>query len=99
MIRYLSRVFVAFSIFLNSLVGGKNNQTLSALQYERKRKGKFNICFLIDFIWLWEGKDHCLEAWIKWQIINNAMSEYEKLAEKYYRKAVGYEKRDTFRRF
>jgi hypothetical protein len=98
MIKYVSRVSIAFSILINSIVGGNNNQTLSAAQYERKRIGKLNICFIIDFFFRAEGKGHCLDSWVKWKIINNAIDNYEDIAYRYYRKEVGYEKQDTFRR-
>ena len=98
MIRYLGRVTIAFSIFLNSLFGGRNNQTLSAQQYERQRQGKWNLCWIIDKLFAFEGTGHCLEAWIKWQIIHRAMDDYKNIAEKYYRKEVGYEKQESFKR-
>jgi hypothetical protein len=83
MSRYFSRVFIAFSIFLNALLGGKNNQTLSAMQWERKRKKKLNLVWFIDMVFFKE-KDHCKDAWIKWQIINRAINNYDDIAEHYY---------------
>ena len=83
MLKYLSRVFIAFSILMNTLVGGKNNQTLSAGQWQRKRKNKWNFVRLIDTIFWWE-KDHCEDAWIKWQLINHAINQYDGIAEHYY---------------
>lgn len=83
MIRYLSRVAIAFSILLNALTGGKNNQTLSAAQWERKRKNKINFVVMIDLIFWWEA-DHCKEAWIKWQIINHVINQYEQIVHRYY---------------
>jgi hypothetical protein len=80
---YLSRVFIAFSIFLNALLGGKNNQTLSATQWERKRKNIINIVWIIDKVFWWEDS-HCNNAWIKWQIINNAINRYDGIAAGYY---------------
>lgn len=81
--RYFSRVFIAFSILMNSIVGGKNNQTLSAGQWQRKRKNRWNFVGLIDTFFWWE-KDHCEDAWIKWQIINHAINQYDGVAEHYY---------------
>jgi hypothetical protein len=80
---YFSRVFIAFSIFLNALLGGKNNQTLSAMQWQRKRKKKLNFVWLIDKFFFWQD-DHCEDAWIKWQIINRAINRYDGIAENYY---------------
>jgi hypothetical protein len=83
MSKYFSRVFIAFSIFLNAIVGGKNNQTLSAGQWQRKRKKQLNFVWLIDGIFCWE-ENHCEDAWIKWQIINDAIDKYDGVAEHYY---------------
>jgi hypothetical protein len=83
MVKYFSRVFIAFSILLNAIVGGKNNQTLSAGQWQRKRAGLVNFVWLIDGIFWWE-ENHCEDAWIKWQIINNAIDNYDGVADHYY---------------
>lgn len=98
MIKYVSRVSISFSILINSIVGGNNNQTFSAAQYERKRKNKFNLCFIIDFLFRANGRGHCLDSWVKWKLINHAINNYEDIAYRYYRKEIGYEKQDTFRR-
>ena len=84
---YLSRVFIALSIFLNAICGGKTNQTLSATQYERKRRGLWNLCYIVDSIFFWED-DHCQEAWIKWKIIHHAINRYEKIGSKFFKKDV-----------
>jgi hypothetical protein len=83
MLAYFSRVSIAFSIFLNALCGGKNNQTLSAMQWQRKRKNKLNFVWFVDSFFFWE-KDHCENSWIKWQIINTAINNYGDIAENYY---------------
>lgn len=72
---YLSRICISFSILLNTLIGGKNNQTLSAGQWYRKRNNKANLVALIDLLF-WYEKDPCEEAWIKWQIINISINNY-----------------------
>lgn len=77
---YVNRVAISFSILLNSILGGKHNQTLSATQYNRKREGKFNICWLIDKIFFLE-KDHCQESWIKWIIIHEAINKYDEIGK------------------
>jgi hypothetical protein len=38
---------------------------------------------MIDAFFWWE-KDHCEDAWIKWQIINHAINQYDGIAEHYY---------------
>jgi hypothetical protein len=81
--KYISRVFIAFSILLNAIVGGKNNQTLSAGQWQRKRAMKMNFVRVIDTLFWWEP-NHCEDAWIKWQIINHAIDQYDGIAEHYY---------------
>lgn len=74
--KYFNRVFISISILINTLLGGRNNQTFSARNWERKRNNKINLVFLIDFLWVWE-KNHCLESWTKWTIINHAINHYE----------------------
>jgi hypothetical protein len=83
MVAYVARVCIAFSIFLNALLGGKNNQTLSAAQWSRKQLGKLNIVSCLDKLFWWES-NHCEEAWIKWQIINHAINHYDSIGERYY---------------
>jgi hypothetical protein len=83
MIEYLSSVAISFSILLNTILTGKNNQTLSAAQWERKRLGKTNVVWLIDTLFFFE-EEHCREAWIKWQIIHYAMKQYKDIPTRYY---------------
>jgi len=54
---YLFRVLTAMSVLLNVILGGANNQTFSARNYEWKKKGKLNIV----------GREHCLESWVYWK--------------------------------
>lgn len=75
---YFNRVFISFSILLNALFGGRTNQTFSARNWDRKRKGKVNLVWLIDAIFFHE-KNHCQESWIKWAIINQAISKYNEM--------------------
>jgi hypothetical protein len=74
--KYLNRVMISFSILVNTILGGKTNQTFSARNWDRKRRKKLNIVCLIDTIFFLE-KDHCQEAWIKWTIIHAAISRYD----------------------
>jgi hypothetical protein len=73
--KYFNRVTVAFSILINTLLGGGSNQTFSARNYQRKRDGKLNLVTLIDKFFWWEN-DHCFESWIKWTIINHSIKRY-----------------------
>ena len=63
--RYFNRVFVALSVLLNVLLGGDNNQTFSARNYDWKKRSLPNAVKAIDFLF---GKDHCLECWIYWKV-------------------------------
>lgn len=74
--KYFNRVFTTLSIMMNVLAGGKSNQTLSARQYERKRAGKVNAVYFIDKFFFWEP-EHCLESWVKWEIISRAIKKYD----------------------
>ena len=73
--KYLDRVFIAFSIFINVLFGGRINQTFSARNYQRRRDNKINLVRIINF--LFRNKDHCFESWVKWTIINQAIKKYD----------------------
>lgn len=66
--RYLTRVVTALSVLLNVTLGGSLNQTFSARNWDLKRRGKFNICWLIDLI---IGKDHCNYCWSYWKTRRN----------------------------
>jgi len=68
---------------LNVLLGGSLNQTLSATQYQRQRNGQWNLVWLIDRLFFWE-KNHCQDAWIKWQIIHRAINHYHMVGEIYF---------------
>ena len=61
---YLLRILTALSVLLNVILGGCLNQTFSARNWERKRKGKTNLVWLIDAIL---GKDHCVMSWTYWK--------------------------------
>ena len=75
--RYFGRVCIAFSIFVNALLGGKNNQTFSAGQYARQKKGLYNCVFLIDIVFFKRG--HCNDSWVKWEIINASINHYDNM--------------------
>jgi len=61
---YLKRILIATSVLLNVLLGGHLNQTFSARNWERKRKGKTNLVWLIDKLL---GEDHCSYSWSYWK--------------------------------
>jgi hypothetical protein len=66
--RYLRRVLTAFSVLLNVLCGGQSGQTISASNWARKKKCKFNIVWLLDLIFLPLETDHCAHAWVLWEV-------------------------------
>ena len=78
--KYIGRVSIAFSIFVNALLGGKNNQTFSAGQYGRKQKRKWNVCWAIDLAFYFEqSSGHCQQSWVKWEIIDRAINQYDNI--------------------
>jgi hypothetical protein len=83
--KYLNRVMISFSILVNTILGGKTNQTFSARNLDRKRRKKLNLVSLIDAIFFLE-EDHCQEAWIKWTIIHAAISRYDNVCGIRYEK-------------
>ena len=63
--RYCFRVVTAFSVLLNVILGGSNNQTFSARNWQWKKDGRLNLVWIIDKI---IGKDHCAECWVYWKV-------------------------------
>lgn len=64
MVRYLFRVITVLSVLLNVLLGGSQNQTFSARNWQWKKDKRPNIVWLIDGIF---GKYHCSECWVWWK--------------------------------
>ncbi len=62
---YIKRVLTAFSVLTNVLLGGSNNQTFSARNWQWKKEGRLNIVWFID---LFIGQGHCLECWVYWKV-------------------------------
>lgn len=62
---YLHRIMVAASMLINVITGGSIGQTLSARHWDRKRKGKWHLVWLIDGV---IGKDHCAQCWAYWKV-------------------------------
>lgn len=81
--KYLNRVLLAISILINTLLGGSTNQAFSARNWYWKKKGYWNLVWLIDRIFFLEA-DHCQESYIKWCIINNAMHHYDSIGERHF---------------
>ena len=77
--KYFGRVCIAFSILVNALLGGKNNQTFSARQYSRQKQGLWNVVFLIDFLFFKRG--HCHDSWVKWEIISASIDHYTEIGQ------------------
>lgn len=65
MIRYITRVAIALSVFLNVLTGGASNQTFSARNWDWKRRGLPHIVGAIDLIL---GEEHCMQCWVFWKV-------------------------------
>lgn len=78
--KYIKRFFRSCSILLNVILGGKSNQTFSARNYDRKKRGKLNLVWLIDFLayHIFGDADHCLTSWVYWIIISNELKELER---------------------
>lgn len=62
---YIIRVGIAISVLLNVLLGGYSNQTLSARNYDWKRRGLPNAVWLIDKLFFLET-NHCMTSWVYW---------------------------------
>lgn len=75
MVRYFKRIAIALSILINTCLGGKNNQTFSARNWQWKRDNKPNLVYIIDKIFFLK-RSHCLDSWTKWTIINNSIARY-----------------------
>lgn len=61
---YIKRVLIAFSVLVNVILGGTNNQTFSARNWQWKREHKPNLVWLLDLV---IGKGHCSECWVYWK--------------------------------
>jgi hypothetical protein len=48
--RYLSRVLTALSVLTNVLLGGSNNQTFSARNWQWKRNNMPHLVWFIDLL-------------------------------------------------
>lgn len=66
-ISYIIRNGTAISILINTLLGGKSNQTFSARNYQWKKEGRWNLVKLIDAIFFFQN-DHCLHCWVYWYV-------------------------------
>ncbi len=64
MVRYFSRILSVLSVLINVILGGSQNQTFSARNWQWKKDKKLNIVWLIDVIF---GKGHCSECWVYWK--------------------------------
>lgn len=64
MVRYFSRILSVLSVLINVILGGSQNQTFSARNWQWKKDGKPNIVWFIDLMF---GKDHCSECWVYWK--------------------------------
>ena len=65
--KYVTRIGIALSVLINVILGGASNQTFSARNYQWKRDGRFNICWLLDRIF-WYDTEHCCTSWVYWRV-------------------------------
>lgn len=65
---YIKRVGLTLSILFNVILGGDMHQTFSTRNWQRSKDKKINLVWIIDFFL---GTGHCMESWIKWQIMKN----------------------------
>lgn len=63
--RYVERVGIATSVWINVVTGGASNQTFSARNWMWRKQGKFNLVWLIDYLL---GENHCAECWVYWKV-------------------------------
>ncbi len=62
---YFSRLGTAISVLLNVILGGYSNQTISARNYDFKKRNLPNAVYLIDKLFFWD-KEHCKICWVYW---------------------------------
>jgi hypothetical protein len=62
---YFIRIGIAISVLLNVIFGGYSNQTLSARNYDFKKRGRPHIVPVIDKLFFWDH-EHCKICWIYW---------------------------------
>lgn len=67
LIKYFMRIGTALSILINVILGGSSNQTLSARNYDRLKRNKPNLVWLIDSVFFYE-EDHCMHSWTYWTL-------------------------------
>lgn len=73
---YLYRVLIAISVIINVvLFFGESNQSFSARNYQWKREGKLNLCWLIDACTF--DDCHCLKFWAYWYVRRQKLWEDE----------------------
>jgi len=63
--KYVERVGIATSVWINVVTGGSSNQTFSARNWQWKKDGKLNLVWLIDFLL---GEGHCAQCWVYWKV-------------------------------
>ena len=76
MLNYCERISIALSILLNVTLGGKNNQTFSARNYQWRMSNKPNIVWLIDLIMFWDPQ-HCFHSWIYYKTTKDLRKKYK----------------------
>ncbi len=75
---YFIRLGIAVSVLLNVIFTGYSNQTVSARNYDLKRRGLPNIVFMIDKIFFLQP-EHCKISWSIWIALRMERDKWEKL--------------------
>lgn len=56
------QVLIAIDQFVNTLIGGYADETLSSRAHRRRLRGKGGVAWLIDHIFFWQ-EEHCKTAY------------------------------------
>lgn len=94
-IEYFNNILASFFAFINVLLGGPIYQSFAARNYDLRKRGKFNITFLIDVMFfVFRGrKNHCMHSWIDWTLkntINHNLKEKLLEEEEYEEETLGF---------
>ena len=90
--QYLTRIGIAISVLLNVTLGGYSNQTFSARNYAWRKKGCYNLVWVIDMVYYYwslalnlvcfktkfDPDDHCMRAWVYWRVRKDVMHDHDK---------------------
>lgn len=65
--KYIINVLLGIDQLFNTLIGGAPDETLSAASYRMNRDGRFwgFLMYPIDWLFFWQGPNHCYNAYVK----------------------------------